>query len=518
MLDKIAIYVGTIIQPESNKYFSFILNNESNIQIDSIVAIEVDLNVGGKSNIVLSKVRKIETSYYIKNPDLYFLNKAANNQLNNINQSNTQYGIMAICDIIGFFDFSDNIGFSASRERCGLYTPIPLQKVYLVPEKYLSSIYGISHNDKISICLGNIIHPFQSKADIQSNVFKTHTLISGISGAGKTRLASLIVKSLANRGSHVVIIDPHFEYLDLIVDKKNQPQLLVNIYSRYKKSYKTDRLNSQCKQLKDFNNIQKKKLEFSSRLLTASTLCKILPNLSPQQHELIHSEFELAYKKYIEKKSEQNLLLYFYDYLNEQLLFREEEINQIEYIEKGKKVIFTYKINDYIELKRKDTQYNVIESIVKRLSDLIQEEMFTNEIPSWLDKSNATIDIINEDFSDDEFGKRMVNTIISHFLEIRSDDKQRILVIDEAHKLLNIEDNHTKKLIFQLLRESRKFNTALLLLTQNYDDLPPDILSLFHNVFRFKEVNNEDLRNLSSKMCHVNIVNIMKVGEVPSYF
>lgn len=521
MLDKYISYIGTIIQPKSNKYFSFMLNNESNIQIDSIVAIEID-QIKGKSNVLLSKVSKIETNYYIKNPELYFLNKAANNQLHNIDQSNTQYGIIATCDIIGFFEFKENYGFTSSKEKYSLYTPLPLQKVYLIPEKYLSSIYGISPNTKDSIYLGDVVHPFLSKAFIQKNIFSIHTLISGISGAGKTRLASLIIRNLAQNGAHVVIIDPHFEYLDLVMDK-NDNSTAINVYSRNKKSYKNDNLRKQFDILENIENIKSKNLEFSSQLVTSSTLCKILPNLSSQQQEIIHAEFEFAYTQYKETNSKENLLVYFFNHLNQQLVYSEEDLNQMIFEEHGKQMIPSFKINKYLESKRSKGRYLVIESIAKRINDLIQENIFVDELPSWLDKGNATIDIINDDFSDDEVGKRMVNTIMSHFLEIKSNDKQRILVIDEAHKLLNIEDNQTRKLIFQLLRESRKFNTSLLLLTQNYNDLPPEILALFHNVFRFKEVNNEDFRNLPSKMCHVNIVNsmcnfIMKVDNVKSYF
>lgn len=524
MLDKTNKYVGTIIQPESNKYFSFMLNNEAKVQIDSIVAIEVS-NPDNKNDVLLSKIRKIETSYYIKNPDLYFLNKAANNQLDNINKTNTQYGIIAICDILGFYNYSERNGFVASKEKIGLYTPQPLQKVYLIEEKHLSSIYGLSKKTEDSIYLGDVVHPFNSSVILNSNIFKIHTLISGISGAGKTRLASLIIKNLAKIGAHVVIIDPHFEYLDLLIDKKpsNEKSPKINIYSRLKKSYKTDNLLKQFEKLKEIENVEIKNLEFSSQLLTSSTLCKILPNLSSQQQEIIHSLFEAAFKEYTENESNENLLIYFYNYLNQQVLFNDEEINHLIYEEKGKQVLFAFKVNDYLEQKRQRGHFSVIESVAKRLNDLIQENIFTDEIPSWLGESSYTIDIITDDFSDDEVGKRMVNTIMSHYLEVKSKDKQRVLVIDEAHKLLNIEDSQTRKLIFQLLRESRKFNTALLLLTQNYNDLPPDILSLFHNGFRFKEISNDELKNLPSKMCHVNIVNsicnyIMKVDNVPSFF
>jgi DNA helicase HerA-like ATPase len=522
MLDKSHRYVGTIIQPESNKYYSFMLNNESNLQIDSIVAIEA-IGVEDQANILLSKVRKIETSYYIKNPDLYFLNKAANNQLDKIDSQNTQYGIIAICDILGYYKFNEKAGYSASKDKFSLHTPVPLQKVFKVPEVYLNSIYGLSSKIENNVVLGQVVHPFKSEAIVQPNLFKIHTLISGISGSGKTRLASLIINNLAANGAHVIILDPHYEYLDLLLDKKKVSEQKINVYSRFKKSHKTSNILKQLNALDEYENIRKEKLVFNSHLLTATMLCKVLQNLTSHQEELIHTEFEYACKLYNEENPKEDLLEYFYAYLNQQLVFSEEEINQLIFQEKGKQVIHSYQINKFLELKRNDGKRLVVEAVARRVSELLEQELFVKELPSWLKDNSGTIDIINEDFSDDEFGKRMVNTIMSHFLESKTNDKQRILVIDEAHKLLNIEDNQTRKLIFQLLRESRKFNTSLLLLTQNYNDLPPEVLSLFHNVYRFKEVNNEEYQTLPSRMCHVNSVNsacnyIMQVSNVESYF
>jgi DNA helicase HerA-like ATPase len=117
--------------------------------------------------------------------------------------------------------------------------PNPGSKVYLPYPEFLEDVFSRDTNGQRfehALHLGTLDSSAVDKAGKvrQLNFFldgdgliKQHILISGMSGAGKTYLASVLVEELANKvGCPVVVMDPHGEYSSIGVPDSGFKALL----------------------------------------------------------------------------------------------------------------------------------------------------------------------------------------------------------------------------------------------------------------------------------------------------
>jgi DNA helicase HerA-like ATPase len=132
--------------------------------------------------------------------------------------------IIATANILGYINPEDNI----KPIRKLLTPPNPGSRIYLPYAEFLEDIFARDingHPFKQPIHLG-ILESEATTADENSkplNVYidaedltSKHTLISAMDGAGKTHTATLIIKEIANKTKHhIVIMDPHGEYNDI---------------------------------------------------------------------------------------------------------------------------------------------------------------------------------------------------------------------------------------------------------------------------------------------------------------
>lgn len=520
--------IGVISQINNDRELLFVGNNSQKCSISDIVGVQDD-----KNNFILAQVSDIKIEFYLENTKQFFISKAVENSVHLIGDPNNKprFGQFVTAKILGFYQINSKGIFIELKDYTNNYTCSIFQEVYLIETEKAFRVYGLSEekqgekipiNEK-TIRIGTLSFPRNTNNKensdkpifIEVGKFKNHTLITGVTGSGKSRLAALLMIELANIGAHISILDPHDEYSDLVAPHKKDK---LYIYSQIIK----DDINKYGK------NVLSKKISFYEQINSASTLSKLFPTLSDQQEVEIFEIFNELGQKPTKPQVFINKLI---DKLNIELKSEPrtnfEEISQIqkeaeqysknhiEFID-----IFTSRLMalpSYGRAKKKD----VIIALIRKINELRKNNLLDKDEPNWLLKSPFTIDIFNIDYSTNDYIKRFVNSIIQHFLREKSSDELRVLFIDEAHLLLN-EGTDTSYLVKQLLREARKFNLSIVFISQNTDDIPPEIRNQFQNIFIFREKDIETTRFYPNQLCSVNIFDskssfAMKVNNLDSF-
>lgn len=503
MIDK-AIFIGIVTDVINEHNFIFRSDNNIKCQVGQIVGINISNNF-----YILANIEKIDVDYFLTNSREYFTSMASDNKLSELSKGtrSPKYAQSIKANFIGIYEYSDNDElFIESNFSINSFTPNIFQEVVSFDFGCIETVYGLKQSTQNCFKLGMFLYPNYldngtlPEVNIASDTFNCHTLISGVTGSGKSRLAALIANHLAAKGGHITIIDPHDEYFKF-ADKKN---VKVSFFSK----------NLQLHQEK--KDINKRTFSLTNNYLTPLVLEKLLPNLSEQQYEYICKVLDdimnsksdsLSLKKIIDSTIQR----FNQDYIDEGHLsetlskaqnYAKEEGNYLPFIKR-----YVWYLNkEWHSGKFKPAKAEVAFSLLRRLVDIYEEDIFANSLDSsshiWLDcKIRKSINIMNVVYDSNANNRRFVNTIIQCFFYPQ--DQQRILIVDEAHLLLNEKSDKfgTTDLLSRLLRESRKFNLSIIFITQNEEDVPEVIKSQFQNKFKFREEKDQSLKYLDNQTC-----------------
>lgn len=448
-------FLGLILDTPSNRHFHFICDTKSQVKHDVPVGVKTP-----EGEVVVGVVDEIKSAYYLDDPDNFFIAKAVKSELQDLNSSSRiQVALKVRAKIIGYFKPASDSTFAPIEDSIPRYTSQPLQKVYYLDSTRFLSLYGLSEN---GICVGHSRYPIDVSVALPTYVFKRHTLVSGVTGSGKSRLVALIGRRLAMAGAHITIVDPHDEYTDLL--SAGSEDLTIKRINISPSLSVPRTLGSE--------SIVNEDLFFSSTLITAPTLCRLMRNLSSQQEEFLTMIFNRVYS----------------DPNRRDISFVTSEIQNIA--------------DDIRNSKEKDSPlHKMYIGLLSRLNDIVKNKLVQKNLPSWLVKQPFTTEIFIGDYNKEGYGKRIVTAILEQFLRYKSTESLRVVIIEEAHQLLNLGSNETQNVISQLLREARKFNTSILLVTQNSDDVPVDIRNQIQNHFQFREEGKPELEDLPNRVC-----------------
>jgi DNA helicase HerA-like ATPase len=307
-------------------------------------------------------------------------------------------------------------------------------------------------------------------------VFKNkHSLITGATGSGKSWFLAHLINHLASNDGHVVILDPHDEYRFLIDKNRNYE---VNFF---------------CKSLininKDENKINYLKYFLANKYLNSAILNAVLPNISPNAMQQIEEIFN-------EDLSQVQLKSLNIDEIIKLIMGRIKKSEAQGYINN-----ITYKPNDL------NTLTLLYYGLIERMEQLKEKGLFQSKIPSWLESKTKCIDIIQEDYSFSDYGKRIIRALIHQFLRFKAEDFLKIFIVEEAHQLLSFNNIEDKLLLSMLLREARKFNTSIIFVTQNYYDVPEELRSQFSNIIQFREPLDKDANYFQDRLCKIKLAN-----------
>ncbi|GHV52352.1 hypothetical protein FACS1894181_15380 [Bacteroidia bacterium] len=512
-------FVGVVTEIADNHNFIFRVNSDYKCQLQQVVGLNISNNT-----FVLANITNIEVGYFLKDKEEYFTSLSVDNKLQELSVGTRKPKIATKvkATYLGLYEYNENTNnFFESICSVDVYTPSIFQVVYTFNFKDIEAAYGLNQNSKDYFKLGTFLYPNYFNdgnlpdVNISTETFNSHTLISGVTGSGKSRLTALIANRLAGNGGHITIIDPHDEYMDFVDTKLTK----VSFFSKNEQLHK------------ERNDVAKRGISFANLFFTPQVVSKLLPELSDQQMNYIYEVFDKNAKDNVTIKTIIDSILEEFKSefkaagLNVKVKLKEinRENNKIieKEIEKDKlTAVHEYAekdTNDYISRylfclsKEVNTskigRLHVIHAVLKKLLVIYEANFFpislTYPIPSWLNVDNKnSINIINLDYDSNTNIRRFVDTIIQCFFTPQT--KNRTLIVDEAHLLLN-EKSDTSNLLSRLLRESRKFGLSIIFITQNEEDVPEDIKSQFQNKFRFREEKDQTLKYLANQTCMCSV-------------
>jgi len=532
-------FIGIVTDVIDEHSFIFRSDNNVKCQIGQIVGLKnVSQNI-----YTLACISQVNVAYFLTNSEEYFTSIASENKLNELLDGvrSPKYSQRITANFIGIYEYSsDDKHFIESSFSIDSYTPSIFQEVVSFDFNCIETVYGLKQNLESYFKLGKFLYPNYSNkgilpdVNISTNTFNSHTLISGVTGSGKSRLTALIANQLSSNGGHITIIDPHNEYAN-IVDTRQKVCFLSNSRSYKKNSnnqYEVTFLYPENIHKRD--DIIKRSLSLTNQHLTPTIIGKLLPELTKQQVDYIYEVFDkitsqpnysaqnLRISTILESMLEDFKLEFRIKYDNKQSKHRSQSTTEEEQSPLQKASEFADKdsndyYNRYLLYLAKDVdnmsmgKLHVIYAVLKKILKVNKEDIFperTNSpTPSWLDINNRNIiNIINLDYNSNDYIRRFLNTIIQCFL-IPQENKEghyRTLIVDEAHLLLN-EKSDTSSLLSRLLRESRKFGLSIMFITQNEVDVPEEIKSQFQNKFKFREEKDQILKYLDNQTCICSI-------------
>ncbi len=505
-------FIGVITEVSTDDTLTFIINQDSECQIGEIVSV-----ISSEGIFVLAQVFQIKVDFYLEDARQFFVSKAVDNAVVKLSEKGKapRYAKYISALILGHYTLSNEI-FSEIQTKINKYTPRIFQKVYSLPFETTIELYGLTksncntQNNTSALYLGQLCSSNNSDVkDITQlcfdfDIFKKHTLITGVTGSGKSRLAALIAGELALIGGHISILDPHSEYANLFTSENGYAIFNYSLQNQSKvlNSKKADTIF--------------RPLSFYEKALTPGVLTQLMPGMTLAQEEVLYQVFDSeSLTTYSTKALINNLLDHLQIELSNEYAKYASEINELkdkykasknlsEYIDRyisGVKKIVTH---DRIGKGNRVSRVDVIIALLLKINELLSKELLSADAPNWLKESPKSIDIFNVDYSTTESIRRFVNSIIKYFLRQKSSDVLRLLIIDEAHMLLN-DGSNTANLLRQLLREARKFNIAVMFLSQNLNDVSIDVRGQFQNQFMFREENLKITKHFPDRVCHVKM-------------
>lgn len=492
--------IGLISEILDNRNLIFIINNNIKCNIEDLVGVRMP-----DGNTIIAQVHEIKIDFYSENSRQFLISKAAADNIQAVNEvsSKPRFGQSAKAKILGIYLMNEDGSYFEKKYSIGKYTPSIFQEVYPINIEKAFSVYGLVSYANVNaelykniLTLGDLVFPVSEKIlpllfSVQD--FKRHTLISGVTGSGKSRLSSLIIKELARRGAHISILDPHSEYSDILANDEK--------YQVFKYTTNND--------YNENDNIHSEQITFSEKYITPNALAKLIPYISDQQEDLMFDLFNKLEASTFSLLKFTDLLIQEFNievrknFPNALVKFREIQIeaekeskNKADFLSK-----FVSKLKSLVLNTDKVSKLNVIVALLTKVTELRESGLISTSESNWLKTSPNSIDIFNIDYSTSSYVKRFIESIIQYFFRKKSEDSQRIIVIDEAHMLLNVS-TQTGSLLKQLLREGRKFNISVIFISQNYNDISDDVRGQFHNQFSFRE-NNLDTQYFPDQVCKV---------------
>lgn len=495
-LDENAQFVGVVLQAKDPSSITFIANHGANLSYGMVLGLDA-----GENCIVLCIVDDIVVQYHLNDTKRFFSGYSSDDKLHKVARGSSDaplYTQEIKCRVLGTYIHHVGRGLRPAPESIDRYTPMALQSVYLLESSFSIVAFGL---DADGINIGGMQYPFKYKIEVPIDAFARHTLVSGVTGSGKSRLVGIISKKFALSGGCVTIIDPHDEYsnllsADALIQNIHRYEMAPCPWSQKKWQHHSD----------EHQSVLERPLILSEMLLTPSSLSRLLPYISEQQEQVIHNYFQLA--KQLDGSLIDNLKKILEDVMSKLPMKTQEKTDRAD-------------------------KADVLKAIISKLSFPLDKKLQAHKITDkiyinskaqdWQEATINKISIICGDYNRSGIGKRFLAAIFEQFLrQANTKNKvKQLLVIEEAHQIFKLQDKSVQIALEQLLREARKFGITLMLVTQNESDIPESMRSQFQNYFIFRDPSNNEFKYLGEQCCYVKLYGgksdfIMRVADCPS--
>jgi DNA helicase HerA-like ATPase len=353
------------------------------------------------------------------------------------------------------------------------YPPSPGEKVYLADDNMLSNIIGFE--DKTGLNIGRL---YQHNTPVSLNLtrfLQKHVALLGMSGGGKSYLASVIMEELLLRSKEqgrlaTIVIDVHGEYASF-AEKPSQPGL--------------ENFSDNVRVLKGSY------FEIAARQLTATLIMDLAPQMSLIQARELRRIIDGMKKKTVKSKqpfdlsdivkaveademinprSKEALLGWLYEIESLNIVGREENPNLDELLVPGKAIVID--LSDTVNMRRKQV---IVTYLATRLFSLRRK----GEVPPF------------------------------------------VMILEEAHQFCPEGSKvhaPSRGIIETIAREGRKFCASLLLISQRPVRLSTTVLSQCNTHIIMRVTNPYDLQHIGESSegidrSSLDMISSLRAGE-----
>ena len=386
-------------------------------------------------------------------------------------------GVVAEVDFMGEGDTEQMTGNIFGFRRGVTRYPMPGALAFVATRADLKQIYASDGRSNISI---GTVHPTR---DIRAGVYidsflGKHFALLGSTGTGKSTSASLILHricELAPQG-HIVMIDPHGEYISAFRDKGN----LLDV-SNLQMPYWLMNFEEHCEVFLTSSG--------SDRVVDADILARCL------QQARAKNRLAAAIGKITVDSPIPYLLS---DLLN--IL-----VNEMGKLDKGTGSIPYQRIKSKIEEVRGDPRYQFM------FSGMLVGDCMTDFISQVfrLPSENKPISIIDVSGVPSEITQTVVavlSRLVFDFAVWARDEETRpiLLVCEEAHRYVpnerNSDGSSVARVLSRIAKEGRKYGVSLGLITQRPSDLAEGVLSQCGTIIAMRLNNERDQAHVRAAM------------------
>lgn len=488
--------VGVVFQAENSTYITLIVNHGTNLSHGAVLGLDA-----GGGRVVLCIVEDIAFLYHLNDTKRFFSGFSAEDKLHQIARGSFEsplYTQEVKARVLGIYLYDDQRGLRPAPDSVDRYTPMALQKVYKLNESQAKIVLGL---DPLGVKIGSMQYPYSGDIEVPMDSLGRHTLVSGVTGSGKSRMVGIICKKFVMSGGCITIIDPHDEYTNLLA----ADETMQNIYR-----YEMATCEWSIKKWRTLPDKDKRVYELplilSEKQLTPSSLSRLLPFISEQQEQEIHNYFQKA------RGLDGSLI-------DNMKKFMEEALSNLP-----------AKAVDKVE---KADRSDVLKALIRKISLELDTEKkarkitdkiyINNNVQKWQEPASGEISILCGDYNRSGTGKRFLAALLEQFLRtvLSSNKIKQMIVIEEAHQIFRLQDVNVQMALEQLLREARKFGITILLVTQNIFDIPENMRTQIQNVFSFRDPSIDEIKYLEERCCRVKLYGgkaefIMKAVDCPS--
>lgn len=439
----------------------------------------------------------------------------------------------------------EKIGDSSFEKGIGTYPTIN-DEVHLVIEKDLFDIYGKKDSGSIEIGKHSSSENLSVYADVHKLILR-HCAILGSTGSGKSNTTVGVLKSILGdyKGSRVILVDPHGEYVSAFPNAKifkigdhinplHIPFWLMNFdelaYFLVGATPKDDqkieyRLFREIIVKYKKENFKLKSGEVDSNFITADS--PIPFNIRKVWHEInwwINASFDSSAKETQLKTNAKELDCGNYDQLVPATFEPYVMSNQAPYKSKHQEL---YAYEKKMLSRLKDSRFDFLfypgeykdEKSNLDLHDLLNDWIGSDERLAVLDLSGVPFEVL--DITVGLITRFVYDSMFWGRNETYTGRKRPILLaFEEAHTYLNKNDNnsYSKIAVERIFKEGRKFGIGALVISQRPSEISETILSQVGTLIALRLTNSSDQSIIKSSAPDnlntlMNLLPSLRIGE-----
>jgi DNA helicase HerA-like ATPase len=338
--------------------------------------------------------------------------------------------------------------------------------VKLSAKDYMAILNLRDEND--GVCIGKLVERPDVKVCIDKDFYKTHIVVLGLTGMGKSEAMTKIMEEYMRLGIPVIVMDPHGEYVDIGKSRVDERQV-----------YKVNLVRPGVDFTIGFHKLRREEVKLLAQLVDERNPPSV------QGLEALADAYDLYMERCVNKHDGEELE----KGTTRRREKREEPDCNMPF--RALKNFFEETASDY------RLQYNTQESIIRRIK--LMERMhlwnpdpnFDLDVRQYIHGYNAVVIDYSGAGSVDVEAKILASIFLYRLMISKKSDPSfkgfpLFLVVDEAAHFVPNNETFLTDTFRRLIGEMRKYNLGIALITQSPHKVHPDIFETVDTKILFK--------------------------------